>query len=193
MPADAAPPDDPRRKPLGRLLAAHEPADAAEAGSLRRVLALLELPGDVLGRGHFDPGHVTASVFVTRPSPAGDELLLIWHTKLGRWLQPGGHVDPADADVPAAALRELREETGLHVTGGRLLDVDVHPIPASPKRGEPAHEHFDVRLHVEVPAGAVAVAGDDAGAARWVPLAEVGEAASDASVMRAARKLLAGR
>ncbi|MEN8041330.1 MAG: hypothetical protein ABFR95_07475, partial [Actinomycetota bacterium] len=48
-------------------------------------------------RSEFEPGHFTASGFVT--SPDGEALLLIHHGKLDRWLQPGGHIDPEDASV----------------------------------------------------------------------------------------------
>ena len=140
----------------------------------------------MLDRAHFDPGHVTAGAFVT----CRGHLLLIRHARLGRWLQPGGHVEPADAGVAAAARRELREEAALDLTGGRLLDLDVHPIPADPRRGEPPHAHFDVRFHFAFDGDpAAARAGDDAAAVRWVPLAGAVVRAGDPSVARAARKL----
>ncbi|MDE2143958.1 MAG: NUDIX domain-containing protein, partial [Elusimicrobia bacterium] len=40
------------------------------------------------------------------------KVLLIKHKKLGLWLAPGGHID--EGETPdEAALRELKEETGL--------------------------------------------------------------------------------
>ncbi len=169
------------------MLRALQAADAAEAKHRRRILELLDVPGDPFSRARFTPGHVTASAFVL--SPDGADVLLIHHSKLHRWLQPGGHVDPEDADVVAAARRELAEEvalTDLELVGDGLFDVDVHPIPAH--RGDPAHEHFDARVLFRSATRDVS-AGSDASAARWVPVAEVPSIESDESVMRAVRKL----
>ncbi len=175
------------------LLAAHAPADALEAEHLAAIEALLVLPGDVFARDHYDPGHVTASAFVVTPDRSA--LLLIHHAKLLRWLQPGGHIDPEDADVIAAALREVEEETGLadvHLVDPAqpLLDVDVHRIPA--RLEEPAHHHFDIRLLLAART-LVVEAATDAMDVRWVPLDEVNGVESDASVMRAVGKLRRGR
>jgi 8-oxo-dGTP pyrophosphatase MutT (NUDIX family) len=153
------------------------------------MLDLAERPSDTFSREHFDPGHFTASSFVL--SPDGSALLLILHGKLQRWLQPGGHVDPDDPDILAAALREVREEVGierLDVYGGGIFDVDVHEIP--PLRGDPAHAHFDVRFAFRAH-DLHAIAASDAQAVRWVQLREIDEASSDRSVMRAVEKLLA--
>ena len=101
----------PRRSHLRHLLLAHSPGDAQEAAHVQSVLQLLETSGDPFSREHFQPGHVTASAFVV--SPDAQDLLLIFHGKLHRWLQPGGHVEPDDEDVLAAARREVLEEVGL--------------------------------------------------------------------------------
>lgn len=180
------------RADLRATLARHVAADRVERGHVERVLALLDDASAPFARDHFEPGHVTASAFVL--SPTGDEVLLILHGKLGLWLQPGDHVDPEDPDIEAAARREVLEETGAHLEPerGHVFDVDVHRIPANPRRGEPPHEHHDVRVLLRATDRELA-AGSDALAARWVPLEQVAGSDTDDSVRRAVLKLLAQR
>jgi 8-oxo-dGTP pyrophosphatase MutT (NUDIX family) len=122
-------------------------------------------------------------------------VLLILHSKLHRWLQPGGHVEPDDLDVIASARREVREETGLAdilLTLPGLFDVDVHDIPA--RGAQPAHAHFDLRFVFSTSAVELN-AGSDANAARWAPISQLlaarddHEYPTDESVLRAVRKL----
>jgi 8-oxo-dGTP pyrophosphatase MutT (NUDIX family) len=184
----------PRQAVARALIVSHMPANEREAEHRRRMLELAGRPADVFSRAHFTPGHFTASAFVL--SPEGGELLLIDHRRLGRWLQPGGHVDPEDRDLAAAAVREVREETGIEIdldptSAGLpydLLDLDVHAIPPRTDRGEPAHEHFDVRFLARARSRALR-AGSDARAARWVPFAEVAGLETDDSVRRVVAKL----
>ena len=64
--------------------------------------------------------HEATAVYVF--TPAFDQLLFIRHRKPpleGRWLPPGGHVDPGETPEQAA-LREVLEETGQTV---ELLDL----------------------------------------------------------------------
>ena len=59
--------------------------------------------------------HFTVSAFVSvAGADGGGRTLLHWHENNGMWLPPGGHID-ADEDPVQAALREVREETGLRV------------------------------------------------------------------------------
>jgi len=151
------------------------------------MLALLDGAGEPFSRSSYGPGHFTASAFIT--SPARDAVLLILHGKLGLWLQPGGHVEPGDNDILAAARREVLEEVGLNnlpLAHAGVFDLDVHVIPAH--GNFPAHEHFDVRFLL-VAASDSGHAGSDARDARWVPLSELPRMHTDESVMRAVRKL----
>ncbi|MDY6765791.1 MAG: NUDIX domain-containing protein [Candidatus Nanohaloarchaea archaeon] len=68
-------------------------------------------------------------------------LLLLDHTKLGLWLQPGGHVEPGETP-DETAKRETREETG--------IDITFHPshLPErSPDTSCNLPEPFQVNLH----------------------------------------------
>ena len=188
-----------RRASLIEMLSQFTPTGPREAEHLDRMMRLVGTTGNPFLRSHFVPGHFTASAFVL--SPDRSSLLLIMHAKLHRWLQPGGHVEPEDADLIAAARRELVEEVGRHALPGPLspwesdgarasffpiFDLDIHPIPAM--KGEPAHEHFDVRFLFHAPDHAF-TAGSDAKSAKWVPLADITAEMTDASVMRAIGKL----
>lgn len=178
---------DRRRAHLRAMLDGFSPFDEREAEHLRRMRKLIAAAGDPFSRAHFDPGHFTASSFVL--CPHRQSLLLILHGKLHRWLQPGGHVDRVDADIEAAARREVLEEVGLgEVTLERpgVFDVDIHPIAA--RGGEPGHEHFDVRFLYRAAHMSVAAASD-ARQVRWMPLDQVNGELSDESVLRAVRKL----
>lgn len=180
-----------RRAWLDAALQTHVASDATEREHLTRMRALAASSGDAFARDHYMPGHFTASAFVL--APEADALLLILHAKLGRWLQPGGHVDPEDRDLVSAARREVAEETGLgalDLAHDGIFDLDVHVIPA--RAAEPAHEHFDVRFLFRAPDRSVCAASD-ARAVRWVPWTEVAAIESDASVGRAVAKLIAGR
>src|SRR5262249_16643124 len=98
------------RDELLRALASYPPSDPREAESLPWMGRLLAAPEDPFARENPE-GHITASAIVARPD--GSEFLLLYHPKLGRWLQPGGHTEHSDPSAFDAALREAREETGI--------------------------------------------------------------------------------
>ena len=64
----------------------------------------------------------TASVYVVREN----KVLLHKHKKLGAWLPPGGHIE-LDEDPNEAALREVKEETGLDI---ELIGNPTAGLPA---------------------------------------------------------------
>jgi 8-oxo-dGTP pyrophosphatase MutT (NUDIX family) len=148
--------------------------------------ALLDLPSDVRDAAHYLPGHLTASGFVV--SPNHDALLLIHHAKLGRWLQPGGHIEAEDETLEAAARREIVEETGLeNFTSLGFFDLDIHEIPA--RKEQPTHQHFDVRFAFQAETDEVR-ALDGVLAVAWVRFEDLSTVGTDDSVMRPVSKLL---
>jgi len=67
-----------------------------------------------------NPRSNTASIIVLHPSAA--ELLCVRHPSVGKWMFPGGKVEQAEPPHHAA-LREVREETGLAITLSELCDL----------------------------------------------------------------------
>lgn len=86
--------------------------------------------------------NLSASAAVIR----ADQILLTKRKDLEAWCLPGGHVDPGET-VAQAAVREIREETGLDVELTRLVGIYSAPrwhhggdnvvlFAATPVRGE---------------------------------------------------------
>ncbi len=88
-------------------------------------------------------GHITASGLVIK----NDKVLLIRHPFIGKYFQPGGHIDENETPLEAA-IREVYEETGWkcspHLTHQQILDIDIHLIPENKKKLEAAHWHIDL-------------------------------------------------
>ena len=128
------------------LIDAFAPGEDSRAGrSVTLVRDLLARSPAPFFRSSYELGHLTASGVVL--SPDRSSVLLVYHRRLARWLQPGGHIERDDATIEAAARREVLEETGvtpLEGTGAVVVGVDVHEIPAA--RGEPPHWHHDIAL-----------------------------------------------
>lgn len=169
------------------MVEAFDPAgNPRGARSRARLLSLLREHPRPLERTSYDPGHVTASGLVL--SPDGSSVLLILHRRLGRWLQPGGHLEQGDPDIAAAARREVREETGLDVdptVPPVLVGVDVHEIP--PAGGEPAHLHHDLAFRFVVRPGQPVSATEVVDAA-WFAVERLGDVAADEALRRATER-----
>lgn len=169
-------PDDPRLAPSADLqvalrhLAAAAVSSEVAAGHRDDVTAFIARHTDAAHRSNAE-GHLTGSALVV--DAAGERTLLMLHRKLGRWFQPGGHAD-GDTNLPAVALREAQEETGIHDLTVVIpaIDVDVHRVEP-PK--EAPHLHLDTRYLVLAPAGAAEQANEESLALRWVTADELEE------------------
>lgn len=136
------------------------------------------------------PGHITASAAVL--DDTGTQVLLTLHPRLGRWVQLGGHCEPQDADITAAALREATEESGID---GLLLDPElvalhVHPLTCS--LGEPTR-HLDMQFVARAPAGAQPAISDESLDLQWWPVDALPPGTDDALDRLVARAVSRGR
>jgi 8-oxo-dGTP pyrophosphatase MutT (NUDIX family) len=173
----------PRHLALQALLESHQPTSSEEAQHLESIRGLLSSKQTAFDRDEYDPGHITASAFVVHPSEPAAALMK--HRKIGRWLQPGGHVEPDDTGIEAAARREVAEEIGVEeLLSFGVTDVDVHVFP---RRGDlPQHLHLDVRIGFVARSERLVDSAESDGV-RWATFTEM--QAMEESLARPARRL----
>jgi ADP-ribose pyrophosphatase YjhB (NUDIX family) len=100
----------------------------------------------------------------------GGRLLILKPTYKTGWTIPGGVME-ADGETPwDACRREVREECGLEVRGGRLACVDFHP-------GRPGHPGgirflFDCGPADDADLAAITLQAEEISEHRLVPLGE---------------------
>ncbi|MBB1258678.1 NUDIX hydrolase [Streptomyces alkaliterrae] len=155
--------------------------DPAQDGLRRAYLDHLDEHPDGMWKA-CRAGHLTASALVI--DPVGERVLLTLHRKLEMWLQTGGHCEPEDATLAAAALREATEESGvdgLALLPGGPVRLDRHSTPCA--------VHLDVQYAALAPPGAAETVSEESLELRWyrytqpADLAELAAVADD-SVLR---------
>ena len=156
--------------------------DSNQTGVRDAMLAFASQHADSLHRS-CQEGHFTGSAMVVEQGTG--RVLLLFHTKLRKWLQPGGHTD-GEAVMAATALREASEETG--IDNLRVftapIDLDIHEVrPPS----EPPHLHHDIRFLVLAPEGSLPVGNHESESLRWFTPDEAAELDVDESVLRLIR------
>lgn len=176
-------------------LAAHRPSTLEEsrhAATIRDFILSTPRPYE---RSTLS-GHVTGSAVVL---DSKGRALLLHHARLGLWVQPGGHMDADETDPGITALREAVEETQLadlvldaNEGGPKILDVDVHLIPASNARLEPAHLHHDVCFLARTfHASQARFDPSESRAMAWVSSSQLGDFSLDAATLRRLKKAFA--
>lgn len=173
---------------LQSLLQKYHTAFTEEAYFRYAALAFLQQYPDRCTDRTLTAGHFTASAWVLHPD--GMRALLIHHKGLGKWFQPGGHVEATDANLEAAARREVAEECGLTAlewVGNGIFDLDIHLIPA--KGDMPEHPHYDVRFCYRAATAAVRGQATEIHDWEWVPLLDLLAPNVSQSLRRMAQKI----
>ncbi len=121
------------------------------------------------------PAHLTAGVLVL--DEQAEQVLLTLHRKAGAWLQFGGHLEPGDSSLYAAACREVGEESGLPVGDDgplrvipEIVELNRHALGGA---FGTCREHLDIRyLGVTVGRPDPVVSAESVDV-RWWPIARL--------------------
>ena len=130
-------------------------------------------------------GHITGSVWIINHEET--HALLTHHRKLNIWLQLGGHAY-GDPDIPAVALKEAYEESGienLEFIFPEIYDIDIHPIP-----NHKCVAHYDVRYLLKAGPGATYIVSEESHDLAWVPFEKIPDYTTAPSVVRMADKMM---
>jgi 8-oxo-dGTP pyrophosphatase MutT (NUDIX family) len=165
---------------ISGTLAGYRPRGETETADVERMRRLAATEPDPWLRSL--PLHFTASALVVHPDTG--RVLLRWHERMGRWLQVGGHGDPGEGDPLAIALREAREETGLNDLRPWPDDTLVHAVVCHvpPGKGEPEHEHADLRYLIATRTPDAARPENPGAPLRWLTVAEARDLAGGNNV-----------
>ena len=150
---------------IAALLDAWSPASPAQAALLTEYRAFVDASGAAAVDRSLAPEHLTASCFVLTPDRS--RVLLCFHRKGQFWVQLGGHVEPGDASLSAAAYREAREEGGIvDLRPDGVLPVDVHRHELAASFGR-CRTHWDVGFVAYASGEAVPAVSDESEQVAW--------------------------
>lgn len=155
------------------------------------LLEQMQSDEDIFSRKNFR-GHITASGLVISPER---KVLALFHKKLQRYLQPGGHIENEDRDLENSAKREVIEEAGLndiklhpwHKKTGSPILIDTHPIPENEKKQEDAHYHHDLMFIFFTEKGSVSLDQNEVSDFIWTDIDTVLE--DNSNIAKALKKM----
>ena len=166
---------------LTEELERYRPWNEQEARDRTEMLRRLRSGEELYSRDNA-AGHLTASAWVV--SPDRRQVLLAHHNLYNSWAWLGGHAD-GQRDLLAAAVREVREESGMtdvRPVSPASYSVEILPVSGHEKRGiyVPSHLHLNVTYLLEAdPASPVRCKPDENSSVAWFGLEEAVAASAE--------------
>lgn len=137
--------------------------------------------------------HMTSSPWIINEK--GDKVLMIYHNIFNSWGWCGGHCD-GDKDIINVALREGKEETGLHelqLVREELLAIDILPVPPHVKHGKfvSAHVHLNTAfLCIAKESLPLQIKPDENSGVKWIPIEKINSYVSEEDMKVVYQKLI---
>ena len=167
---------------LAAALRAYRPRNEQEERDAAEIIRRLESGEDLWTRKN-TAAHLTASAWVV--SPDRTRVLMCFHKLYDSWSWLGGHVEEGEYDLSAAALREVREESGLtrlRLASRDIYSVEILAVAGHEKRGQyvSSHLHLNLTYLVEAdPDEPLTVKADENSGLRWFTPEEAVERSSE--------------
>ncbi len=166
---------------LLRELEQYVPWNGQEARDREEFLRRLRAGGDLYAREN-PAAHLTVSAWMV--SADRRQVLMAYHNLYGSWAWLGGHAD-GERDLLSAALREVREESGLErvrPVSEDIYSLEILAVNGHEKRGQyvPSHLHLNVTYLLEAdPAEPVHCKPDENSRVGWFSPEEAVAASSE--------------
>lgn len=173
--------------PAARTLAGWTPLTAFDRDLFDDYVAFTADPATTL-RETSTAAHLTASALVFDDDLA--HVLLCFHRKGQFWVQFGGHIEPEDESLFAAAEREAIEESGvreLTALSPGPVDLNRHALAAA---FGTCRVHWDVGFAFTAPRTAKIVTSDESDDVAWWPVDALPDGAVDGLGARLARVIM---
>lgn len=166
---------------LIRQLTAYNPWNEQERADAGEMLRLLHTEPDLFLRTN-KTAHMTASAWVV--DKEREHVLMVYHNLYRSWSWTGGHAD-GEHDLLAAAMREVREETGIKKVNPvftNIYSLEILTVDGHVKKGiyVPPHLHLNLTFLLEADRReTLRCKEDENSGAAWFGLEEAVEASTE--------------
>lgn len=150
---------------------AYRPWNEQEERDKAVMLRALSTMPDCFDRAN-EIAHFSASSWIVNQD--GSKVLMAYHNLYRAWAWTGGHAD-GDRDLLVVALREAREETGIHAepVTEDIFSLEILTVDGHEKRGRyvPSHLHLNVTYLLRADdAAPIRPKSDENAAVQWFTL-----------------------
>ena len=145
------------------------PVNEQEERDKEMMLQFMDKHPDYLERSNL-LAHFTVSIWTVNKERT--KTLMVYHNIYNSWPWTGGHAD-GEEDLTAAALKELREETGVsqaELVSKDIFSLEILTVDGHVKKGQyvPSHLHMNVTYLAEADEGeTLAIKEDENQAVKW--------------------------